>query len=209
MRRLLVVVIYKDRFVLDLVDKVVLFNIFFSIVYVLNVILFGDFNDDVVYLNFCMKIFIIQEEVEDILFRLNVYKVLGVDGIFVCILKIYVKELLWFLIYLFNLLFILGEVFLIWKRVNIILVFKVNVKENVENYRLIFLLFILGKCQERIVYWVVYFYVLFFFNGWQYGFVKGCFCIIQLVFIYYMWYKVFDDGFQVDVVFLDFIKVFD
>ena len=63
-----------------------------------------------------MKIATTQEEVEDILLRLNVHKASGVDGIPARILKIYAKELSWPLTYLLNLSFTLGEVPLIWKR---------------------------------------------------------------------------------------------
>ena len=97
------------------------------------------------------------------------------------ILKIYAKELSWPLTYLFNLSFTLGEVPLIWKRANITPVFKANAKENVENYRSISLLSILGKYQERIVHRVVYSHVSPFLNSWQHGFVKGRSCITQLV----------------------------
>ena len=51
---------------------------------------------------------------------------------------------------LFNLSFSLGEVSLTWKRANVTTLFKDNTKENVENYRSISLLLILGKCQESV-----------------------------------------------------------
>ena len=155
------------------------------------------------------KISTTQEEVEDILLRLNVHKASGVDGIPARILKIYAKELSGPLTYLFNLSFTLGEVPLIWKRANITPVFKANARENVENYRSISLLSILSKCQERIVHRVVYSHVSPFLNGWQHGFVKGRSCITQLVLTHHMWHKALDDGLQVDAVFLDFTKAFD
>ena len=134
---------------------------------------------------------------------------LKVDGIPARTLKIYAKELSWPLTYLFNLSFTLGEVPLIWKRANITPVFKANAKENVENYRSISLLSILGKCQERIVHRVVYSHLSPFLNDWQHGFVKGRSCITQLVLTHHMWHKALDDGLQVDAVFLDFTKAFD
>ena len=51
---------------------------------------------------------------------------------------------------LFNLSFSLAEVSLTWKRANVTTLFKDNTKENVENYRSISLLSILGKCQESV-----------------------------------------------------------
>ena len=177
-RRLSAVATYKDRSVSDPADKAALFNTFFSTFYALNVISSGDLTD-VVHPNLVMKISTTQEEVEDILLRLNVHKASCVDGIPARILKIHAKELSWPLTYLFNLSFTLGEVPLIWKRANITPVFKANAKENVENYRSISLLSILGKCQERIVHRVIYSYVSPFLNNWQHGFVKGRSCITQ------------------------------
>ena len=60
---------------------------------------------------------------------------------------------------LFNLSFSLGEVPLTWKRANVTAVFKDSAKENVENYRSISLLSILGKCQERIIHRSMYSHV--------------------------------------------------
>ena len=93
------------------------------------------------------------------------------------------------------------------KGVNITPGFKANAKENVENYRSISLLSILGRCQERIVHRVIYSSP--FLNNWQHGFVKVRSCVTQLVLMYHMWYKALDDGLQVDAVFLDFAKAFD
>lgn len=73
-RRLPAVVTYKDRSASDPADKAALFNTFFSTVYASNAISSGDLNDDVVHPNLCMKISTTQEEVEDILLRLNVHK---------------------------------------------------------------------------------------------------------------------------------------
>ena len=156
-----------------------------------------------------MKISTTREEVEDILLRLNVHKASGVDGIPARILKIYAKELSWPLTYLFNLSFTLGEGPSIWKRANITPAFKANAKENLENYRSISLLSILGKCQERIVHRVIFSHVSPFLNDWQHGFVKVHSCITQLVLMHYLWHKALDDGLQVDAMFLDFAKAFN
>ena len=110
---------------------------------------------------------------------------------------------------MFNLSFSLGEVPLTWKRANITPVFKDNAKENVENYRSISLLSILGKCQERIIHRAIYSHVSPFLTDWQHGFVKGRSCTTQLVFTHHMWSKALDAGLQVDAVFLDFAKAFD
>ena len=136
-------------------------------------------------------------------------KTTGVDGIPARILKLCARELSFPLTKLFNLSFSLGEVPLTWKRANITPVFKDNAKENVENYRSISLLSILGKCQERIIRRAIYSHVSPFLTDWQHGFVKGRSCTTQLVFTHHMWSKALDAGLQVDAVFLDFAKAFD
>ena len=110
---------------------------------------------------------------------------------------------------LFNLSFSLGEVSLKWKRANVTPVFKDNAKENVENYRSISLLSILGKCQERIIHRAIYSHVSPFVTDWQHGFVKGRSCTTQLVLTHHMWCKALDAGLQFDAVFLFFAKAFD
>lgn len=90
---------------------------------------------------------------------------------------------------LFNLSFSLGEVSLTWKRANVTPLFKDNAKENVENYRSIFLLSILGKFQERIIHCAIYSHVSPFLTDWQHGFVKGRSCKTQLVLAHPMWSK--------------------
>ena len=176
---------YKNRSVSDPADKAALFNTFFSTVYASNAISSGDLTDDVIHPNLLMKISTTQEEVEDILLRLNVHKASGVDGIPARSLKIYMyaEALSWPFTYLFNLSFTLAEVPLIWKMANITPVFKTNTMENVENYRSISVLSILGKCQERIVHRVIYSHVSPFLNNRQHGFVKGRSCITQLFFL--------------------------
>ena len=109
---------------------------------------------------------------------------------------------------LFNLSFSLSEVPLTGKRVNVTPVFKDNTKENVENYRSISLLSILGKCQERIIHRAIYPHDSPFLTDWQHGFEKGRSCTTELVLTDHMWSKELDAGLQVDAVFLDFAKAF-
>jgi len=90
---------------------------------------------------------------------LDAKKATGVDGIPARILKSCARELSMPLSKLLNLSFSLGEVPSTWKSANVTPVFKDNAKENVENYRSISLLSILGKCQERIVHRAIYSHV--------------------------------------------------
>ena len=102
-----------------------------------------------------------------------------------------------------------GRVPSLWKRANVTPVFKADAKDIVENYRLISLLSIPSKCQERIVHNAIYSHVAPYLTDWQHGFVKGHPCATQLVLTHHKWTKALDDGLQVDVVFLDFAKAFD
>ena len=79
----------------------------------------------------------------------------------------------------------------------------------VKNYRLISLLSVPSKCQEKIVDNAIYSHVAPFLTDWQRSFVKGRSCTTQLVLTHHQWKKALDDGLQVDVVFLDFAKAFD
>lgn len=135
-KRLLEVIIYfgKVRFVKDFVEKVFLFNEFFSFVFFIKILNFDSFYVDVINFNLLMDVFILYSEVKNIFCNLDINKVIGVDGIFVRILRDCVEELFYLLVLLFNLLFRCGRVFFLWKRVNVIFVFKLDVKDVVENY---------------------------------------------------------------------------
>ena len=107
-----------------------------------------DLQVDVLHPDLLSEISTTQNEVENILLNLDAKKATGVDGIPAKILKSCARELSMPLSKLFNLSFSLGEVLSTWKRP----VFKDNAKENVENYRFISLLSLLGKWQERTVH---------------------------------------------------------
>lgn len=88
------------------------------------------------------------------------------DNLLGNILCICVKEFFVLLVRLFNLFFRIGKMFILWKLVNIILIYKEDNREFVINYKFIFLLLILVKCLERIVCFVINDYILLFLIEW-------------------------------------------
>ena len=158
-KRLLAVVTYKDRSASETVNKAALFNEFFSTVYSSDNINYEDLQVDVLHPDLLFEISTTQSEVENILVNLDAKKATGVNGTPARTLKLCARELSMPLTKLFNLSFSLVEVLLTWERANVTPVFKDNAKENVENYRSISMLSILGKCQERIIHHAIYSHV--------------------------------------------------
>lgn len=149
----------KIDLLLSLSTRLVCLMHFFSTVYSSDNVNREDLKVDILHPDLLSEISTTQIEAENILLNLDAKKPTGVDGIPVRILKSRARELSMPLSKLLNLSFSLGEVPLTWKSANVTPVFKDNVKENVENYRSISLLSILGKCQERIVHRAIYSHV--------------------------------------------------
>ena len=176
----------KIDLLLSLSTRLVCLMHFFSTVYSSDNVNHEDLKVDILHPDLLSEISTTQNEVENILLNLDAKKPTGVDGIPARILKSCARELSMPLSKLLNLSFSLGEVPSTWKSANVTPVFKDNVKENVENYRSISLLSILGKCQERIVHRAIYAHVSPFLTDWQHDFVKGRSCITQLVLTHHM-----------------------
>lgn len=83
---------------------------------------------------------------------LKVNKVVGLDKILVRLVRDVEVEFVFLLIYFINKLIIDGIVFVLWKVVCVIFLYKFEDKFLVENYRFIFVLFVLSKVLERVVY---------------------------------------------------------
>ena len=80
-------------------------------------------------------------------------------------------------------------------------------REPVEHYRGVSLLSITSKCQERLVYNAIFGQVIKFIHSTQHGFLRSC--TTQLLLVHHDWSMTYDNGGQVDVVFIDFAKAFD
>ena len=103
------------------------------------------------------------------------------DGISARILKESAEELSYPLALLFNVSLNSGRVSSSWNRANVTPVFKAGVRDLMENYRSISVLFIPTKCQEKIVDSAIHSHVAPFLTDWQQGFVKSRSCATQLV----------------------------
>ena len=104
------------------------------------------------------NITIYESEVVDQLKTLDLNKSYGPDGIAPLFLKIGTNSLSTPLTKLFNLSLSTGKFPLLWKRANVLPLFKRGDKHLVNNYRPVSLLSILGKILERIVFKNVYNY---------------------------------------------------
>ena len=97
------------------------------------------------------------------------------------------------------------------KQANVVPADKKGDKQNLKNYRPISLLPSAGKIFERILYDSMYEFFTennsLFPN--QSGFKPGDSCINQLLSITHDIYKSFDNGLEIQVIFLDISKVFD
>ena len=163
------------------VSKAFLFNDFFSFVFSTRSSDFSSRQIGVVNLNLLIDVSTSHSEVRDILWKLEVNKATGVDGIPARILKECAQELSYPLALLFNMSLKSGRVSSSWKRANFTPVFKAGTRDVVKNYRSISLLSVPSKCQEKIVDDAIYSHVAPFLTDWQHSFVKGRSCATQLV----------------------------
>ncbi|GAB0183458.1 mitochondrial enolase superfamily member 1 [Grus japonensis] len=101
-----------------------------------------------------------------------------------------------------------GEVSEDWRKANVTPVFIQGTKEDPGNYKPISLTSIPGKVMEQLILEVIFKHMeeKKVIGGGQHGFTKGKSCLTNL--IADMTGRV-DEGRAVDVVYLDFSKVFD
>ena len=99
----------------------------------------------------------------------------------------------------------------IWKRANVLPIYKKAEDFITTNYRPVSLLSILAKVFEKIVfkYLFNYFREHFLISLWQSGFVPGSSTVTQLTEIYNQFCKAVNNGKEIRVVFLDISKAFD
>ena len=116
------------------------------------------------------------KEVQKLLNRLNANKSCGVDKIPARLLKEIAVTSAIPLSALFNLSFNQGRLLKLWKSANITPVHKDGDRVQVENYRGISLLTIIGKYQERIVYHAISNQVISFIHDSHHGFLTGRSC---------------------------------
>ena len=99
----------------------------------------------------------------------------------------------------------------IWKKANVLPVFKKGAQNILGNYRPISLLSINSKVFEKIIFKYVYnhFKDNFLISVWQSGFQPSMSTMTQLTELYHQFCKAVSDGKEIRVVFLDISKAFD
>lgn len=78
-------------------------------------------------------------------------KVIGLDGMFVRFLKDVVFVIVKFIIYIINLIILIGEILFEFKEVKVMFIFKNGKRIEESNYRFIFVLFLVFKVMECVI----------------------------------------------------------
>ena len=165
-----------------------------------------DVANDILY-----DINITQEDVENVLKELDPSKATGPDLMNPKLLKEGAEQLSNPLSKLFNKSVVTGKYPSLWKKANIIPIFKKGDKNSPSNYRPVSLLCCLGKVMEKCIYKYIYNFLLrnSLLSPFQSGFRQGDSTTNQLLYIYNFFCSAIDDGKDVRAVFCDVSKAFD
>ncbi|KAF1669612.1 hypothetical protein FQV07_0001445, partial [Pygoscelis papua] len=155
---------------------------------------------------------IVQEEaVNDLLHNLDAHKSMGPDGIHPRVLRELAEELAKPLSIIYQQSWLTGEVPDDWRLANVTPIYKKGRKEDPGNYRPVSLTSVPGKIMERFILRALTRHVRDNqgIRPSQHGFMKGRFCLTNLISFYDQVTRLVDEGKAVDVVYLDFSKAFD
>ena len=157
------------------------------------------------------NIFITEEDVSDQIKVLDTNKAYGHDGISPKLLKEACSEISLSLCKLFNASLQLSRFPQIWKKANVIPLFKKDQPSELGNYRPVSLLCSPSKIFEKVVfkYLFNYFKENFLLSIWQSGFLPGRSTVSQLTELYHKFCEAVANGKEIRVVFLDISKAFD
>jgi hypothetical protein len=157
------------------------------------------------------NIIVKEQDVKDILSTINVTKAYGPDNLSPRIIKEAGNTIVSVLTRLFNLSLSKGIFPKLWKRANVLPIFKKAEQFFATNYRPISLLCILAKVFEKVIFKYVfnYFRDNFMISMWQSGFLPGVSTVTQLIEIYDQFCRAVSHGKDIRVVFLDISKAFD
>ncbi|CAB4010992.1 Hypothetical predicted protein, partial [Paramuricea clavata] len=152
-----------------------------------------------------------EEEVINLLYKVDITKASGHDGIGNRIIKLCSRGIAKTFTYLINTSLRIGEYPTEWKKANVTPVYKKDDHQYKKNYRLISLLPSISKIPEKIVFTRLYEFLLDirFLNDFQSGFRPGDSTVNQLTYIVHKIYEALEMGKEVRMVFLDFSKAFD
>ena len=151
------------------------------------------------------------DDIISIIKSLDSQKAHGADNIFIHMIKLCGDSIILPLTLIFEDCIDKGIFSDQWKLANVILAYKKESKNVVNNYRPISLLPIFAKVFERLLFNSLFF--LFYenklFTECQSGFLPGDSCVSQLLSIVHEIQSSFDSSLEVRAVFLDISKAFD
>jgi hypothetical protein len=154
-----------------------------------------------------------EEEVINILFKVDTTKASGHDGIGRPnrIIKLCSRGIAKIFTCLINTSLQVGEYPTEWKKANVSPVYKKDDHQYKKNYRPISLLPSISKIPEKIAFTRLYEFLLEirFLNDFLSGFRPGDSTVNQLTYIIHKSYEALEMGKEVRMVFLDFSKAFD
>jgi hypothetical protein len=167
--------------------------------------------DVAVNLNVLDSILITETDVYDQLSALDVTKAYGPDGVPPLLLKEAKGSISKPLAALFNKSLEQCKFPNMWKRANVLPIFKKGDKGELGNYRPVSLLSTCSKVFERIMFKYIYnhFRDNFLISIWQSGFLPSLSTVMQLTEMYHAFCQAVSDGKEIRVVFLDISKAFD
>ena len=98
-----------------------------------------------------------------------------------------------------------------WKNAQVTPIHKKGARNNVSNYHPVSLTSIFGKLMETIIkdHLISHLISNNLLSAYQFGFVPGRSCTTQLLHVIDYFTKHLDEGYSVDVIYLDFQKAFD
>ena len=164
---------------------------------------------------FCLTMFMIigitKSTVLQKLLELKVNKAPGPDGIHSYILKACANTLYVPLTILYSQSLSSGVLPDEWKQAHVVPVFKKGQRNQASNYRPISLTSLVVKILESIIRseLVTFLDGQGILNGEQHGFVNRKSCFTNLLSTFEEWTSALDQGFSIDVIFLDYNKAFD
>ena len=159
-----------------------------------------------------LEIFVITaEEVAKILKNTRIDKSAGPDGIHPRILNELSNELSQPLAMLFNKTLDEGKLPDEWKTANITAIHKKGNKKLASNYRPVSLTCLICKKMEEITrdHIMKFLKKTGTLSKKQFGFIAGRSTVLQLLKVMDEWTKIIDEGGEIDVIFMDFMKAFD
>lgn len=154
---------------------------------------------------------ITEEEVMNILDRIDTSKAMGPDGVHPKVIKEARDVLCKPITMLFNKSLSSGVVPNTWKTGNITALFKKGEKSDPGNYRPVSLTSVLCKLMEKVIRARIVDHMKqnTMFSKQQFGFMSGRSTVLQLLKVIEEWSEILDEGGTLDVVYMDFMKAFD